>query len=62
MQERKTNCGLLHDSGVHTVSILTKMEILNIDQTEIIISDSAILERRKQESDQESELNAHLLS
>lgn len=47
MQERKTNCGLLHDSGVHTVSILITMETLNIDQTEIILSDSAILERRE---------------
>ena len=41
---RETNCGLLHYSGVHTVSIFIIMEILNTDLIEII-SDTAYLRR-----------------
>lgn len=45
MQEGKTNRGLLHYSGVHPVSILIIMEILNTDLIEIIISDTAYLRK-----------------
>ena len=66
VQEGKINCGLLHDSGVHTVSILIIMEILNTDLIEIIISDTAILERWDpvgvRLKDQGTELKAYLPS
>lgn len=66
VQEGKPNCGLQHYSGVHTVSILIKMEILNTDLIEIIISDTAVLERWEpvgvRSKDQGIELNAYLPS